>query len=133
LRKYLTRFSLNEWLETVWPSILDRRVLSPCNGKIAQVHRKRHAVTLATDEGFEILIPTGIGTVSLDGEGFQIQVSDGQRVNKGDLWVEFDADLIAQKAKSSITAKAKTAYFNALRAENAGNEGYCNGPATATV
>jgi multiphosphoryl transfer protein len=82
---------------------LDNRVLSPCMGKVTQVHRKRHAVTLATDEGVEILIHIGIETVSLDGEGFQVRVSDGQRVNKGDLLIEFDADLIARKAKSLIT------------------------------
>ncbi|MBV8525713.1 MAG: HPr family phosphocarrier protein, partial [Acetobacteraceae bacterium] len=82
---------------------LDRRVLSPCNGKVTQVHRKRHAVTLATEEGVEILIHIGIETVSLDGEGFQVRVSDGQRVSKGDLLIEFDADLIARKAKSLIT------------------------------
>ena len=82
---------------------LDHRVLSPCSGKVTQVHRKRHAVTLATDEGVEILIHIGIETVSLDGEGFQVRVSDGQRVGKGDLLIEFDADLIARKAKSLIT------------------------------
>ena len=82
---------------------LDNRVLSPCVGKVTQVHRKRHAVTLATEEGVEILIHIGIETVSLDGEGFQVRVSDGQRVSRGDLLIEFDADVIARKAKSLIT------------------------------
>jgi glucose-specific phosphotransferase system IIA component len=67
---------------------LDRQVLSPCSGKVTQVHRKRHAVALATDEGVEILIHIGIETVSLEGEGFQVRVSDGQRVRKGDLLIE---------------------------------------------
>ena len=78
---------------------LDNRVLSPCMGQVTQVHRKRHAVTLATDEGVEILIHIGIETVSLNGEGFQVRVSDGQRVNKGDLLIEFDADMIARRAR----------------------------------
>jgi phosphoenolpyruvate-protein phosphotransferase len=82
---------------------IDNRVLSPCSGKVTQVHRKRHAVTLATAEGVEILIHIGIETVSLDGEGFQVRVSDGQQVSKGDLLIEFDADLIVRKAKSLIT------------------------------
>jgi phosphocarrier protein FPr len=82
---------------------LDPRVLSPCGGKVTQVHRKRHAVTLTTDEGVEILIHIGLETVSLDGEGFQVRVSEGQRVSKGDLLIEFDADVIARKAKSLIT------------------------------
>src|ERR1700747_1284399 len=70
---------------------LDRRVLSPCNGKVTQVHRKRHAVALATDEGVEILIHIGIETVSLDGEGLEVGVPDGRRGGKGDLLVGFDA------------------------------------------
>ena len=82
---------------------IDDRVLSPCSATVIQVHRKRHAVTLATDEGIEILIHIGIETVSLDGEGFQARVSDGQRVSQGDLLIEFDADLIARKAKSLMT------------------------------
>jgi multiphosphoryl transfer protein len=82
---------------------LDHRVLSPCLGTVTQVHRKRHAVTLLTDEGVEILIHVGLETVSLDGEGFQVRVSDGQRVSKGDLLIEFDADVIARKAKSLIS------------------------------
>jgi len=82
---------------------LDNRVLSPCNGTVTQVHRKRHAVSLTTDEGVEILIHIGLETVSLDGEGFQVRVADGQRVSKGDLLIEFDADVIAQKAKSLIS------------------------------
>ena len=82
---------------------LDHRLLSPCSGKVTRVHRNRHAVGLATDEGVKILIHIGIETVGLDGEGFQVRVSDGQRVSKGDLLIEFDADLIARKAKSLIT------------------------------
>jgi len=82
---------------------LDHRVLSPCGGKVTQLHRKRHAVTVTTDEGVEILIHIGLETVSLDGEGFQVRVSEGQRVSKGDLLIEFDADVIARKAKSLIT------------------------------
>lgn len=61
-------------------------------------------MTLTTDEGVEILIHVGIETVGLDGEGFQIRVSErGQRMSKGDLLVEFGADVIARKAKGLIT------------------------------
>jgi len=82
---------------------VDNQVLSPCSGKVTQVHRKRHAVTLATDQGVEILIHIGIETVNLGGEGFGIRVSDGQRVKRGDVLMEFDADLIVRKAKSLVT------------------------------
>ena len=82
---------------------VDNQVLSPCNGKVTQVHRKRHAVTLATDHGVEILIHIGIETVNLGGEGFEIRVSEGQRVKRGEVLIEFDADLIVRKAKSLVT------------------------------
>jgi glucose-specific phosphotransferase system IIA component len=82
---------------------LDQRLLSPCNGTVTKIHRNRHAVALTTDEGVKILIHIGIETVGLDGEGFQVRVSERQRVSKGDLLVEFDADVIARKAKSLIT------------------------------
>ena len=82
---------------------VDNRVLSPCDGKVVQVHRKQHAVTLATDEGAEILIHVGIETVNLNGEGFQVRCSEGQRVNKGEPLLEFDADLIVRRAKSLVT------------------------------
>jgi multiphosphoryl transfer protein len=49
---------------------IDNRVLSPCSGKVTQVHRKRHAVTLATDEGVEVLIHIGIETVGPGWTGF---------------------------------------------------------------
>jgi multiphosphoryl transfer protein len=82
---------------------VDNRVLSPCDGKVAQVHRKRHAVTLITDEGVEILIHVGIETVNLNGEGFEVRCSEGQRVSRGAPLLEFDADLIVRKAKSLVT------------------------------
>jgi glucose-specific phosphotransferase system IIA component len=82
---------------------LDCRALSPCSAKVVQVHRHQHVVGLATDEGAKILIHVGIETVKLNGEGFRVRVSNGQRVSKGDLLIEFDADLIARKAKSLIT------------------------------
>jgi multiphosphoryl transfer protein len=82
---------------------VDNRVLSPCDGKVAQVHRKRHAATVVTDEGVEILIHVGIETVNLNGEGFEVRCSEGQRVSRGEPLIEFDADLIVRKAKSLVT------------------------------
>ena len=82
---------------------IDSRVLSPCSAKVKQVHRKRHAVTLVTDQGAELLIHVGIETVNLGGEGFEVRVSDGQRVQRGDVLLEFDPDLIVRKAKSLVT------------------------------
>ncbi|PWU12704.1 MAG: phosphoenolpyruvate--protein phosphotransferase [Bdellovibrio sp.] len=78
-------------------------LLAPCDGEIIQVHSARHALTMRTPEGVEILLHVGIDTVQLKGEGFTPQVQAGRRVRQGDVLLKFDADLLAQKAKSLIT------------------------------
>jgi phosphotransferase system HPr (HPr) family protein len=78
-------------------------LLAPCDGRLAQVHRKRHAVTITTEEGIELLIHIGIDTVDLDGEGFTARVTEGQRVRRGDVLIEFDIDRVALKAKSLVS------------------------------
>jgi phosphocarrier protein FPr/phosphocarrier protein len=76
---------------------------APCDGEIVSVHRTRHAVTLRAPNGAEILMHVGLETVTLDGEGFQVHVRDGQAVRAGDLLVSFDLDLLARKARSLLT------------------------------
>ena len=76
---------------------------APCDGTIVSVHAARHAVTLRTAEGVEILMHIGLETVALGGEGFEAQVVDGQAVKAGDPLIAFDLDLIARRAKSLIS------------------------------
>lgn len=78
-------------------------LVAPCAGTIMQVHRARHAVTLKTPEGIEILMHVGIDTVSLGGTGFTAHVSEGDNVIAGDLLLSFDADYVATKAASLLT------------------------------
>jgi phosphoenolpyruvate-protein phosphotransferase len=76
---------------------------APCDGHVIGVHHTRHAVTLRAVNGAEILMHIGLETVSLAGEGFEVHVSDGQRVAAGDRLISFDIDLLARRAKSLIT------------------------------
>jgi multiphosphoryl transfer protein len=78
-------------------------LLAPCDGRLTQVHRKRHAVTITTAEGIELLIHIGLDTVDLDGEGFTARVTEGQLVRRGDVLIEFDIDRVALKAKSLVS------------------------------
>jgi phosphocarrier protein FPr/phosphocarrier protein len=82
---------------------VDGRVVSPCDGTVAHLHRARHAVTLRADCGAEILIHVGLETVALQGRGFTVHVTEGQTVKAGDLLVTFDLDQVARGAKSLIT------------------------------
>ena len=78
-------------------------LLAPCNGRVVQLHRAHHALTLQTDFGFQILMHIGLDTVQLKGEGFHPLVKLNDQVQMGQPLIEFDADLIAQKAKSLVT------------------------------
>ncbi|MCW3480240.1 phosphoenolpyruvate--protein phosphotransferase [Neisseriaceae bacterium JH1-16] len=81
----------------------DGRVLAPCAGTISQLAKTSHALTISSDAGADILIHVGIDTVLLNGAGFTAQVREGQRVAAGELLIEFDADRVAQGAKSLQT------------------------------
>ncbi len=76
---------------------------APCNGEIVALPESRHAVTLRSELGAEILMHIGIDTVGLGGEGFQAHVQPGTRVAAGERLITFDLDLIAQRAKSLLT------------------------------
>jgi multiphosphoryl transfer protein len=76
---------------------------APCDGELIAVAATKHAVTLRTEQGAEILLHVGIDTVGLGGEGFDVHVSQGQRVRAGERLLSFDMDLLARRATSLLT------------------------------
>lgn len=79
------------------------KLYSPCAGKVAQVFGTGHAVTLETDDGAEVLLHIGIDTVKL-GEGyFKPHVSEGQRVDRGDMLISFDMKAVREAGYSLVT------------------------------
>ncbi|MYL47712.1 PTS glucose transporter subunit IIA [Virgibacillus halodenitrificans] len=78
-------------------------VYSPIQGKVMQVFPTKHAIGLQAENGAEILIHIGLETVNLKGEGFEVFVKEGDSVKVGDKLVQFDKQIIEQKAASTIT------------------------------
>jgi phosphocarrier protein FPr/phosphocarrier protein len=76
---------------------------APCDGTLIVVAASKHAVTIRAANGAEILLHVGIDTVGLAGEGFEVHVREGQRVQAGERLISFDLDLLAQRAKSLVT------------------------------
>ena len=76
---------------------------APCAGELTVVAAARHAVTLRTPEGCEILLHVGIDTVALAGEGFELHVQQGAQLRAGDALLSFDLDLLARRARSVLT------------------------------
>ena len=79
------------------------RLYSPCEGTVQMIFDTKHAITLASDEGCEVILHIGIDTVKLGGKYFDVHVSDGQKVHKGDLLISFDLDAIRSEGYKTTT------------------------------
>lgn len=75
----------------------EQRVVAPCDGIIKTIFPTKHAVCLEMKSGQNILIHIGIDTMKLSGEGFNSQLNVGDKVQRGDLLVEFDLKHIQSK------------------------------------
>lgn len=82
---------------------LEGRLVSPVAGEVASVQPSRHALTVRSDDGLEVLMHIGLDTVQLGGDGFTTRVSAGERVEVGQLLIEFDLDEVGRRAKSLLT------------------------------
>ncbi|MGD6833093.1 PTS sugar transporter subunit IIA [Sutcliffiella halmapala] len=78
-------------------------VVSPVDGEIIQFFHTKHAIGIRSVTGAEILIHVGLETVSMNGEGFEGHVREGDKVKAGDRLISFDLNLINKKAANTIT------------------------------
>lgn len=69
-------------------------VYAPFNGTVTMVTPSKHAVGLVSDAGVELLVHVGIDTVSLNGDGFDYHVKDGDVVECGQKLLSFDRSKI---------------------------------------
>ncbi len=81
----------------------DGRVLAPADGTVVMTFPTGHAVGLRLDSGVEMLVHIGIDTVNMEGKGFNVHVSKGDRVTAGTPLVTFDKTAIEAAGYSSLT------------------------------
>jgi beta-glucoside PTS system EIICBA component len=79
------------------------RAVSPVNGVVTTLFKTKHAIGITSDNGAEILIHIGMDTVQLEGKHFTAHVKQGDKVNVGDLLLEFDLDQIKKAGFQVIT------------------------------
>lgn len=79
-------------------------IVAPFDGEITSVVDTGHAVGLTSSDGVELLIHVDVDTVKMQGDGFQVFVTEGQKVKTGEKLLKFDRDKIRKAGYSDTTA-----------------------------
>ncbi|TWV33360.1 PTS glucose transporter subunit IIA [Streptomyces misionensis] len=74
--------------------------VSPVAGVIVSLHP--HAFVVVDDEGHGVLTHLGIDTVQLNGEGFELLVSKGDTVTRGQAVVRWNPAAVEEAGKSPV-------------------------------
>ena len=78
-------------------------VYAPADAEVSIAFATGHAYGLKTAKGAEILIHVGIDTVTMNGEGFEQKVAQGDKVKAGDVLGTFDSNKIAAAGLDDTT------------------------------
>ena len=81
----------------------DNIIVSPCDGEIVSVFPTKHAISILSETGVEILIHIGIDTVELEGQGFEQLVENNTKVSKSEPIMKVDFDLVREKGYDPAT------------------------------
>ncbi|WP_099221732.1 beta-glucoside-specific PTS transporter subunit IIABC [Listeria costaricensis] len=79
------------------------RVFAPADGEVTTLFPTGHAIGVTTTEGIELLIHIGMNTVNLEGKYFTPKVHQGDKVEKGQVLLEFDLEAIKKEGYSVVT------------------------------
>lgn len=79
------------------------RIVAPADGVLTVMFETKHAVSVTTDGGAEIIVHVGLDTVNLKGEHYKSFKKQGDRVRAGELLLEFDMEAIKEAGYDVIT------------------------------
>ena len=69
-------------------------VYAPCSGTVALETESHYAFVIEDPQGQRVMIHVGIGTVNMNGEGFEPLVDQGDSVEAGERLLNFDRALV---------------------------------------
>lgn len=74
-------------------------ITAPFDGTVKSVFPTKHALTLVSTDGVELLMHLGIDTVELNGEPFDIIVQENDGFTAGQRLGEMNRELLKEKGK----------------------------------
>ena len=78
-------------------------VYAPADGEVEFIFDTKHAIGFQTDSGIPMLLHMGIDTVKLEGKGFEILVTEGQKVKMGESMMKLDLEFLSANAPSLVS------------------------------
>ncbi len=77
---------------------------SPVAGRVESIAPSKHAYSIRSENGLDVLVHIGVDTVSLNGEGFESLVQEGYSVLAGTPIAKANLNLLRQKDLPTVTA-----------------------------
>lgn len=77
-------------------------IVSPVSGTIENIFPTKHAISIKTAEGIDVLVHMGIDTVELEGRAFTVHVKEGQAVQAGDALADMDRKQVIDAGKNTL-------------------------------
>ena len=78
-------------------------IYSPVDGKIEGITETKHAYSIHSDDGLDVLVHIGVDTVKLGGMGFTPAVNEGDTVKAGDVIAMADLGAIRAAGYDTVT------------------------------
>ena len=97
-------------------------VFAPVSGKVISVFPTKHAITLESENGVQILLHMGIDTVDLGGKGFTVLVKDSQDIAAGDPLAKMDLQTIKDAGKQTTVLVLFPDYQKGFNVKNTATE-----------
>ncbi|WP_125763824.1 PTS sugar transporter subunit IIA [Companilactobacillus hulinensis] len=80
----------------------DGNIVSPVDGVVSMVFPTKHAISLKSKSGLEIMLHLGIDTVELSGMPFELMVHEGNKITTSQPLVTMDLEAIAKAKKDPV-------------------------------
>ena len=76
---------------------------APISGTLAKIFDNNHAFSIENQQGIELFVHFGVGTVELGGKGFTRLKEEGNQVTVGEAIISVELDLVRDQVDSILT------------------------------